>query len=564
MEKISHRQFKLRIWWLALGYFVFYAPYGFLIKVLTTKLWPGITAPVSGFRLLPAVVISTAVVLPTIISLKGWWKYAGRRQFFGRRLPFPNSLVLLSGLGTAIIIGTTTLAFTFTGVSILFALLLMRGGVLTLGPVVDLIFKRRVRWFSWAALAFTVPAMLIAFTDVNNYRLTVVAAATIAAYLSGYVLRLPCLTKLAKRDDQATTRAYFVEESLVAVFFLVAIPAVFALIGKGGIMMELRHGFLDFFVSGVTLPAILIGALYACLYCFGTLIYLDCRENTFCIPLNRGSSLLSGIVATYALALFFGQKPPSGAQLGSAGMIVVALLFLSPLHHFQRTVNQLKHSLASVYGKLLDLLSGAGRPEPVGQSFLPISRAGDLPLALSEAIRGPQPGSPAGVVVDNEDKLRRLFLFVCSGNTCRSPMAAAIANAEIAARLQIPFEALETVNARALSAGVSARVGAPLTPEAQEVLRSLDVPARPHAASNLTVELANQAEMIFCMTSAHRKAVIDMIPAVAGKTYCLDAQGDIDDPIGKGMPAYLNCARRIHDLVRLRFDQLSLPVGLQV
>jgi protein-tyrosine-phosphatase len=140
-------------------------------------------------------------------------------------------------------------------------------------------------------------------------------------------------------------------------------------------------------------------------------------------------------------------------------------------------------------------------------------------------------------------------------------MAAAIANAEIATRLRLPRNAVRTVNIRALSAGVSARVGEPLTAEAQEALQSLSVPVEPHAARNLTSELAQEAEMIFCMTSAHREAVIKMLPAVASKTYCLDSQTDIDDPIGKGMDAYLNCARRIHDLVRLRFDELNLKAA---
>jgi protein-tyrosine phosphatase len=136
-------------------------------------------------------------------------------------------------------------------------------------------------------------------------------------------------------------------------------------------------------------------------------------------------------------------------------------------------------------------------------------------------------------------------------------MAAAIANAEIAARLGITADSLETVNVRALSAGVSARLGAPLTPEAEEVLQSLSVPVRPHAARNLTPELAAEAELIFCMTSAHRKAVIEMLPAVAGKTYCLSAAADIDDPIGKGMAAYVACARQIQQFVRQRFDELK-------
>lgn len=528
----AHRQFKLKIWGLALGYFIFYAPYSFLIKVVTTKLWPGINGQVSGFQMMPAVVISTAVVLPLIVALMGWWKYVGRREFFGVSIPFPSSpLVFLSALGTAIIIGTTTLTFTFTGVSIVFALLLMRGGVLIIAPVVDRLFKRQVRWFSWAALALTVPAILIALADVNNYRLTLVAALSITAYLSGYVLRLPCVTKLAKSDDTATTYRYFVEEQMVATLFLVAIPAIFALIGKGEIMMELRAGFTGFFTSNITLPAMLIGALYACLYCFGTLIYLDGRENTFCIPLNRGSSLLAGVFATFALALLYGLKPPSPAQLGSASLIVVALLFLSPLHHFVSRV------FASLFGKR----------EPVADA--------SLHPALVENL------STAGRVMterENFDELRQLFLFVCSGNTCRSPMAAAIGNVEISERLQIPFETLDEAPAQALSAGVAARTGAPMTPEAQQVLRLINVPVVPHEARNLTAELAHQVKVIFCMTRAHREAVIDMIPSVAEKTHCLDPEADIEDPIGRGLEAYLKCATDLHRLISWRLDEAQL------
>ncbi len=498
-----HRQFKLRIWWLALGYFAFYTPYSFLIKIVTTKLWPGVSQTVSGFRLLPAVIIAIALVLPAVITFKGWWKYARRREVMGLSLPFPSGLVVLSGLGTAIIIATTTLAFSITGVSILFALLLMRGGVLTIAPLVDLLFRRRVRWFSWIAFGFTVPALLIAFVDVNNYHLTTLAALTIGAYLTGYLLRLPCVTKLAKVQDDNVTRGYFVDESLAAIFFLLTLSGSLALVGGAENLLELRHGFTGLLTDSLSLPAFLIGALYGSLYCFGTLIYLDCRENTFCIPLNRGSSLLAGVVASYALALLFAQRPPSEAQLGSAAMIVVALLFLSPLHHIDRYL-----------AKLTNIFKAPVTVEP------------------------------------------RLFLFVCSGNTCRSPMAAAIANAEIATRRGIPFKALETVNVRALSAGVSARVGAPITPEAAEVLESLSVPVKPHAARNLTPELAAEAEMIFCMTSAVRKAVIEMLPSVANKTLCLGNEADVDDPIGKGMAAYVNCARQIQHLVQLRFDEL--------
>lgn len=510
------RRFKLRIWWLALGYFAFYAPYSLLIKIITNQQWPGVEEPVSGFRLLPAVAISTAVVLCGFIAYMGWWRYLTLRESMGLKLPAPRLAIVLSGFGTAVIIATTTLSFTFTGVSILFALLLMRGGVLIIAPVVDALFKRRVRWFSWVALGLTLPALAIAFIDVNNYHLTLLAAVIIGAYLCGYVLRLPCVTGLAKQEDEGLTRRYFVEELMVAVVFLVATPIVLALAGRGEIASQMSQGFAEMFTSGVTLPAILIGALYAGLYCFGTLIYLDCRENTFCIPLNRGSSLLAGLVATLVLALFFGHAFPSEAQLGGAALIVLALLFLSPLHHVDR-----------YWLKLRNAWSRLMRPAP----------------ALEP---------------------ERLFLFVCSGNTCRSPMAAAMANVEIVRRMRIRFASLETVNVRALSAGISARVGAPLTPEAEEVLRSLDVPVRPHAARSLTPELAQRAESIFCMTAAHRQAVIELLPSIAGKTYCLDLEGDIEDPIGKGMAAYVACARRIQAAIQLRFDQLGLQQPLSV
>ena len=97
-----------------------------------------------------------------------------------------------------------------------------------------------------------------------------------------------------------------------------------------------------------------------------------------------------------------------------------------------------------------------------------------------------------------------------------------------------------------------------MTDEAQEVLRSFDVPVKPHAARSLTPELAERAELIFCMTSEHRKKVIEMLPSVAGKTYCLDLQRDVEDPIGKGMPAYIACARSIQAAVQLRFNEIGL------
>jgi len=97
-----------------------------------------------------------------------------------------------------------------------------------------------------------------------------------------------------------------------------------------------------------------------------------------------------------------------------------------------------------------------------------------------------------------------------------------------------------------------------MTADAQQALRFLNVPVTSHRARNLTVEMAHQVEKIFCMTEAHRNAVINLVPAAAAKTHCLDLNGDVEDPSGKGLGAHVNCAQRIHGLVRQRFDEIGL------
>jgi protein-tyrosine-phosphatase len=519
----AKRRYGLQIWLLGLGFYLFYTPYSGLTKALSNGLLSGTHGPVKGAVLLPASAIATILGMLGFITAKGWWRYAGRREFFGINVPFPRLLTFLSGVCMATIMATTTLAFTFGGLSIVLVLVMLRGGTLIIAPLVDAVARRRVRWFSWAAMFVSLMAVVVVLNDAANYKLTVAAIIDVAAYLLAYFFKLQFMSRLAKSDERSATLRYFVEEQMVASPLLVLALVALAFIGAGDVMLGFRVGLTTFLSSPAALYAALVGLFYAALCICTTLIFLDRRENTFCMPMHCGSSMLSGFTATEVLAYFFNQSSPSNAQMVSAGFIVIALGFLSPLHHFDRVSAKLKKALASL----------------------------SLKFGFSSQ-------AEASTLVDGKLLRARTILFVCSGNTCRSPMAAAIAKSEIAARLSVPFENLGSTHVKAISAGVSAKVGEPMTNEAKEALRQLGFHPNGHRAQSVTAELANQAERIFCMTKAHREAVVALIPSVTVKTQCLDPNGDIDDPIGKGLDSYLRCAGNIHGLVRMRFDEIGL------
>src|SRR6185369_1214390 len=100
------RRYALTIWALGLGYYISYTPYSGLTKALSGGLLTGAQGPVAGPVLLPISAIATVIGMFGFITVMGWWKYAGRREFFGIRVPFPRRLTFLSGVCLATIMGT--------------------------------------------------------------------------------------------------------------------------------------------------------------------------------------------------------------------------------------------------------------------------------------------------------------------------------------------------------------------------------------------------------------------------------------------------------------------------
>jgi hypothetical protein len=313
------------IWWWAFGYFAAYWPYSALAKAITSGLVdPGAT-PLTGVELLAPSVLATVATAFTFLIATGWWR---RAVPAGKRLPRPTLWTGLSGLCSAGIIATTTLAYTFDNVSIVFVMLLMRGGVLVMSPMIDLITRRGIKWYSWVALILSLVSLSTSMFG-GATKITRDCEINVAIYLACYFVRLQIMTKKAKSSDPDANLRYFVEEQLVSSPALLIGLVIYAFAGSGEIAFQLHAGFTTFFDRPVWLLGLLVGVLSQGTGLFGGLILLDKRENTFSVPVNRASSVFAGAIATFSLWLILDGKQPKWQELAGAAVMIAAIIVLS-------------------------------------------------------------------------------------------------------------------------------------------------------------------------------------------------------------------------------------------
>lgn len=144
------------------------------------------------------------------------------------------------------------------------------------------------------------------------------------------------------------------------------------------------------------------------------------------------------------------------------------------------------------------------------------------------------------------------ILFVCTGNTCRSPMAVGLAQ-KILHRLY-PDEQVEVA-----SAGLSALSGMPISMDAAAVLEDEGIDLRDHKAVQLSIEQVRRADLIFAMTASQKCRILELFPEAGEKVFILKEFGDPDAGVKKSA-----CFHDLFHQIQEKKDRFQAAYGQDI
>lgn len=139
------------------------------------------------------------------------------------------------------------------------------------------------------------------------------------------------------------------------------------------------------------------------------------------------------------------------------------------------------------------------------------------------------------------------ILFLCTGNTCRSPMAEVVCNA------LLEKDAALCGQYRAESAGVFAVPGEAASEQAQAVVRARGLDLSQHRARQADADMLREADLILAMSPSHLRAVSQLVPQAQARIL----GGGVPDPFGGNYDEYDACLCAIEQAVQCELCRLS-------
>lgn len=141
------------------------------------------------------------------------------------------------------------------------------------------------------------------------------------------------------------------------------------------------------------------------------------------------------------------------------------------------------------------------------------------------------------------------ILFVCTGNTCRSPLAEVFMRRRLAQALKVDESELRRLGFVVQSAGTGAFGGSPPSEGSVIAARERGCDLSRHVSQPVTSELLAATDMVFGLTRRHVTAVQQWMPGRVNRAEPIDGTGDVSDPIGGSIDQYRETAGQIEAAV---------------
>jgi hypothetical protein len=337
-----------RLLQLCFGYFVFYVINGVAVKFFlsTGEGYPAL----NGMEYLVYNTAGAALLATGVVLILKWYRIDSLKKInvLGVNIPSELPYILVSGICTAVVVPTTTLLYSFRGISVMVAMIIMRGSVIIIGRLVDAIqirqgiLKKKVYAEENIAMfiaLFAVSIKILSGSGDGASPFTSLPVMVIfGSYIFVYSIRIYIMNYYKNtrpsEEKKDNNKSFFAIEQITSFLTMVLVTAAVLIAAKNfGVEGER----ITPFAQAVFNPdpdwaswAFFAGSAYGIIAFLSVFIFMfKGRTATFAGLANRLTSLIAGTVSTLIIAAFFGGRMPDTIDWVSLGFIFLAIAFMS-------------------------------------------------------------------------------------------------------------------------------------------------------------------------------------------------------------------------------------------
>ena len=338
-----------RLLQLCLGLFVFYIVTGVSVKFFLST---GVGRPNMNAMtyLLYGTASSTILATAVAIILK-WYKMDSVKKIKCCGVTFPSEFLYIipAGVCTAVIIPATTLMYSFTAISVMVAMVVMRGAVIIIGRIVDAIqikqgiLHKKVYKEANIAVAFALAAVGVKIFTGSGGKAHPFTSAPVmiifGAYILSYGIRIYIMNYYKNTRPETKTKvdnnkAYFAIEQFASTTTIWLVGILLIIIAAktgwaGDRITPFKNAFFHL-APGWWYWAMIWGTAFGVVAFFSVFLFMfKGRTATFAGLVNRLTSLIAGTVATLIFCFLFGGKAPNITDWIALALILIAIGFMA-------------------------------------------------------------------------------------------------------------------------------------------------------------------------------------------------------------------------------------------